>query len=167
MLLSGGGFKVIILHHEGIGMRRRVLAAVLASALSGLALAVAPASPALATTLCNTEIALSMGQPNMWAFEPGINNSYKCYLFKGDNSEGVKSLQRAINACYIDRGRLSIHTRLVVDGDFGTLTKNALIAVQNYYHIGADGGYGPQTHNAMEFPGAPSGVCWPGSNNPW
>lgn len=148
-------------------MRRRVLMAMVASALTGLTLAVAPASPAMAISYCNTEVAVYMGQKNLWAYQPGVNGSYKCYLFKGDGpDDGVRSLQRAINACYIDRGYIS-RARLVVDGEFGTNTKAALVAVQNYLHINADGGYGPQTHNAMSFPGAPSGICWPGSNVPW
>jgi len=43
--------------------------------------------------------------------------------------------------------RLNLH--LAKDGDFGPATKAALIRVQQYHRITADGIYGPQTALAM------------------
>ena len=52
--------------------------------------------------------------------------------------EDVKDLQKVLNATVAD-------TSLVVDGIFGNLTKEAVIAFQKYYGLTADGIVGSQT----------------------
>ncbi len=56
----------------------------------------------------------------------------------GSTGEDVKDLQKVLNATVAD-------TSLVVDGIFGNLTKEAVIAFQKYYGLTADGIVGSQT----------------------
>jgi Putative peptidoglycan binding domain len=61
----------------------------------------------------------------------------------GDHAASIKSLQRAIRACY--------HSNLAVDGRYGPKTRAAVIGVQRFHRITADGVYGPQTRSAMRW----------------
>lgn len=60
-------------------------------------------------------------------------------LEKGDSGDAVKDLQRVLNAWYPK------DIRLIVDGDFGTATENAVKFAQNKLGITADGVAGPVT----------------------
>ncbi|MGD1698465.1 peptidoglycan-binding domain-containing protein [Dapis sp. BLCC M229] len=56
----------------------------------------------------------------------------------GSTGKDVKDLQKVLNATVADNS-------LVVDGIFGNLTKEAVIAFQKYYGLTADGIVGSQT----------------------
>ncbi|MEV0269850.1 peptidoglycan-binding domain-containing protein [Hamadaea sp. NPDC050747] len=84
---------------------------------------------------------------------------WSCWMGPGATGEPVKALQRALNACY---STYSVHwvgghnlgfAQLTVDGQFGSKTKAALIAVQRYHGLTADGVYGSQTATHMKFKG--------------
>ena len=66
---------------------------------------------------------------------------WSCSLVQGSTGSGVRELQSTLNFCY----PAIIGTPLSTDGQFGTKTRAALIKVQQYHGIGADGQYGPQT----------------------
>jgi hypothetical protein len=54
----------------------------------------------------------------------------------------VRTLQRNLNT--------TVGAGLVVDGDFGSATRKALIAFQTRSHVEVDGEYGPQSAAAMK-----------------
>ncbi|HXM55070.1 MAG TPA: peptidoglycan-binding protein [Candidatus Dormibacteraeota bacterium] len=60
----------------------------------------------------------------------------------GSTGPAVATLQRNLNTV--------MHSGLVVDGDFGPLTKSALMAFQSRYGITVDGEYGPQSAAMMK-----------------
>ena len=70
---------------------------------------------------------------------------WSCSLVQGSTGEGVRVLQHEINVCY---GGIA-GPALVEDGQFGAKTRAALVKVQQYHGIGADGEYGPQTARTM------------------
>ncbi|MEV8534729.1 peptidoglycan-binding domain-containing protein [Streptomyces sp. NPDC051211] len=72
---------------------------------------------------------------------PIASSGTHCHLQQGYANEAVRRLQISIVRCY----GISIR----IDGQFGTNTKNALIAVQRREGIAQDGGYGPQTRDHM------------------
>lgn len=77
---------------------------------------------------------------------------WSCLLSKGAHNAAVYRLQTDINACYGPTpqwGGVKLGLRLATDGDFGPATKAALIQVQRYHKITADGVYGPQTALTM------------------
>ncbi|MCA9333503.1 peptidoglycan-binding protein [Candidatus Saccharibacteria bacterium] len=78
------------------------------------------------------------------AFKPlsGNSSSTKPTLRKGDNGSTVSELQRALN----QRG-----ANLVVDGDFGPKTEQAVKNFQASAGIAVDGIVGPQTWGALGF----------------
>jgi hypothetical protein len=88
---------------------------------------------------------LYYGIPNTPGTEMGWG-FWSCSLVKGMSNEGVRTLQREMNFCYW----YVIGNQLDPDGQFGTLTKAALVKVQQELHITADGEYGPQTARTMQ-----------------
>lgn len=70
---------------------------------------------------------------------------WSCSLVPGSTGEGVRALQGGLNACYSG----IIGTPLITDGQFGTKTKAALIKVQQWHGIEANGQYGPQTARSI------------------
>jgi len=87
----------------------------------------------------HTEAILAWPTPDYY-----VINGYgywSCSLVKGSVGEGVRALQENLNFCY----SAVIGPRLDEDGRFGSLTKAALVRVQQYHAITADGEYGPQS----------------------
>jgi hypothetical protein len=79
--------------------------------------------------------------------EPDVGEGYwSCSLVQGSTGDGVAALQQNINSCYYPG---VIDTKLEEDGQFGRLTKAALVAVQQRHGIEANGQYGPQTARTM------------------
>lgn len=83
--------------------------------------------------------------PTVWE-DSSVNCNHKLgdpdrEPMNGDHAGSIKSLQRAIRACY--------HSDLAVDGIYGPKTRAAVIGVQRFHHLTADGIYGPQTRSAM------------------
>lgn len=74
---------------------------------------------------------------------------WSCSLVQGSTGEGVRQLQVDMNACYSGL----IGTPLSEDGLFGSRTKAALIKVQQWHGIEANGQYGPQTARTMQHHG--------------
>lgn len=151
--------------------RRWHAAAGLAAVLLALAGAAATASPAAAATpTCYTEhgfryadvngdrlLGVGAGYIDYVAWAPAARYSdgtyrWSCLMSKGAHSSAVRSLQENINSCYGSSpqwGGVKLGLRLAEDGDFGPATKAALIKVQQYHKITADGIYGPQTAITM------------------
>jgi hypothetical protein len=73
---------------------------------------------------------------------------WSCSLVQGSTGEGVRELQQNLNYCYGD----VIGAPLEQDGQFGPLTKAALVEVQRFHRIEANGQYGPQTARTIEHP---------------
>jgi hypothetical protein len=91
---------------------------------------------------CSTYIKTYRAGP--WIVRVPAQNSggnVECILATGNQGEGVRQLQRSLNVCY--------RQGLTVDGIFGGNTRAALVRVQTSLRISADGGYGPQTRDAM------------------
>lgn len=103
----------------------------------------------------------------------GGTGYWSCSLVPGmTNSPGVYDMQATLNQCYPG----IIGDRLAQDGNFGSKTKAALVKVQQWHGIEANGQYGPQTARTIYYsyndwgPG-PSGGCltltdfgWPGNS---
>ena len=96
---------------------------------------------------------------------------WSCSLVQGSVGQGVTRLQINLNDCYPG----VIGPQLAEDGQFGNKTKAALIAVQKWHGIEANGQYGPQTarymsHSYVDFRGYPSSCLtlsafgWPGDS---
>lgn len=100
----------------------RRVAAVLALAVTGLALILLPQTSASASpmALCSTT------------------------LQQGDSGSCVTQLQQRLN---------QLGATLVVDGQFGAATKNAVLAFQGRERIGFDGVVGPTTQSYLNNPG--------------
>jgi hypothetical protein len=97
------------------------------------------------------------------------NYNWCCAMSKGgqQGAEAVRQLQNTLNQCYWqDAGRRVIAAPLRADGGYGSLTRDAVIAVQRYHGISADGVYGPQTAGTMfhdtwiRWPGGEGYGCW-------
>lgn len=127
-------------------MRTRIATALATLAVAGgMAVAVLPAAPASAAPTCYTS--------TVWggAFMPAYGSSPRCATQQGNVSDAVAILQNTINQCYGAVLRANGLAPLAVDRSFGPKTKAALTAVQRYLRITPDGGYGPQTGNAMRW----------------
>lgn len=80
--------------------------------------------------------------PDTWAtYGKGF---WSCSLVEGNVGDGVYQLQEELNACYGEH--------LDVDGEFGRLTKAALIRAQQSHGIVANGQYGPQSARTLRHP---------------
>jgi hypothetical protein len=114
---------------------------------------VAPASHGYCTTWSGFRVATNRVE---WLPTIGAGGTSHCRMVIGSQGNGVRALQNALRLCY----GLSV----AVDGDFGTQTRNALIAVQRWEGIVVDGIYGPQTRDNILWPryydnGAYAGYC--------
>ncbi|MFF4811071.1 peptidoglycan-binding protein [Micromonospora chersina] len=115
---------------------------------------VAAESPAYALATCTRSVRVEAGLP-VTAPIPSTGStgaSTLCSLNPGVvNNAAVKILQESLNACYSNPDWMTpvFEPDLVPDGDFGDKTKKALIAVQSYHQIRADGGYGKQTRDSI------------------
>ena len=117
----------------------------------------------LVLTMMATGAALAYAAPasaalyscNSWSsYYPGSNQIYQkptlglethntnCVLGVGNQSGAVTVLQDALNRCY--------QQGLVVDGDYGPKTRQAVINVQRRIGTAADGVYGPQLRALVE-----------------
>ena len=130
-------------------MRRKLSIAVASSLLfTATALAVSfPGQASAATPTCNWVAAYA----GAWVPEYLPTNSVNCNLVQGDNSAAVRQLQHTMNFCYLEH--------LSEDGDFGSLTKAALIRTQQKAGTAADGQYGPNTRKAMKHEPLSGSVC--------
>ncbi|MFD9445268.1 peptidoglycan-binding domain-containing protein [Streptomyces sp. NPDC060006] len=72
----------------------------------------------------------------------GLNN-VRCWMDYGSTGNGVETLQLALKSCY---GR-----SIVVDGDFGPATRDALEYAQSQEGITVDGQYGEQGFNNLKW----------------
>lgn len=118
-------------------MRLSKIAATVAVVAAGGILPMVTASPAAAAT---PQCVLSLYYQNNYV--PGSSNlSPSCVMGYGAQGNAVRTLQTSLNRCY-GKG-------LVVDGIFGTKTRDALKSVQSRLGITVDGVYGPQTARAM------------------
>jgi peptidoglycan hydrolase-like protein with peptidoglycan-binding domain len=76
-----------------------------------------------------------------------------CQLGVGNQGNAVGKLQLAIHDCYPDlRGVMG-----PIDRIYGGDTRDAVIEVQRRSRVDDDGYYGPQTKNAMRWPGYQNG----------
>lgn len=76
-----------------------------------------------------------------------VNNGV---LKKGKRGSKVKELQRYMNE-FIDKGIISGHNKLVVDGIFGPLTEGVVKAYQKVKQIAVDGMVGPITTSKINI----------------
>lgn len=74
---------------------------------------------------------------------PNYSNTNVPQLYKGCQGKYVKTLQGKLNEHNILGGRL------IVDGDFGTNTYNAVIALQGIHELKKDGIVGPTTWSCL------------------
>ncbi|WP_282700813.1 peptidoglycan-binding domain-containing protein [Streptomyces sp. CC219B] len=131
----------------------RTKAGLVASAmmLAGMGTTLVTATPAAAASWCNSYNISSKGFIE-WAGEAQIpvyksssTTTRNCQMSVGSNGSHVKALQKTLNKCY---GR-----SLDVDGDFGSLTRSALIHAQKKAFPKDssqwDGIYGPNTRDAL------------------
>ncbi|MET0423099.1 MAG: peptidoglycan-binding domain-containing protein [Actinoplanes sp.] len=152
---------------------RKILTS-LAVVVAGLALAVAPgvaaqaAGPvalALPSPICTGIVVVNVGGHPVPV--PAYNGNQRCYMQQGDgkvDTASLKLLQTAINICYINKGRLAQYgvtqtLSLASPDTYGPKTKAAVTAVQKWHGISADGGWGPQTRAAMQWPDNDTLAC--------
>lgn len=103
--------------------------------------------------LCTTAMSFGSGAYVRWV-PTTSTGSRSCYLAKNANSQGVLSLQAALQECegYPVNG---------VDGNFGPGTQSGLKAFQRARGLKVDGSYYVETHNAIRFPSnSPAGGAW-------
>lgn len=131
----------------GVAIASTMLAIVASAVVADGAYA---ASPVCTKSVTRT---VSNGIPNEIAYVPATStNSINCYLQQGNSSDAVLVLQWALNGCY--------NKNLEPDGDFGSLTKAALMEVQRIViPSDVDGVYGPNTRMAMKWGGG--AAAWP------
>lgn len=89
-------------------------------------------------------------RPGAWYKFPRVGDTLDCVMETGLVNPGVRALQETLNRCY-GQG-------LVLDGDFGPATYNALSSVQAWEGIGVDGVYGPITRSNIKWWGGGS-IC--------
>jgi hypothetical protein len=149
---------------------RKILTS-LAIVVAGFALAVAPGAAAgaagpsqlaLPSPICTGIAVVNVGGHLVPV--PAYNGNQRCYMQSGDgkvNTESLKLLQTAINICYIQKGRLGAMAPLSLASPdtYGPKTKAAVTAVQRWHSISADGGWGPQTRAAMQWPDNDTLAC--------
>ncbi len=131
-------------------MRVRSAAVVAVLGTVSAMVALGPATPASAATpTCNDyqydTSALA------WVPDVDATGSFTCNMVQGDESPGVYALQIALDMCYGEN--------LQADGQFGSLTKEALERAQHTASTTVDGQYGPHTRAAMKFYSGYEGAC--------
>jgi peptidoglycan hydrolase-like protein with peptidoglycan-binding domain len=139
---------------------RRILA-VLAAIGCAACVSIVSAGPAAAAgyPTCNTTVAWVTENTSTWSryealqvpFRTGTGGTnVACNLKVGNSGSAVTGLQRALNKCY---GR-----SLVVDGKYGTNTKNAVAYAQSVAGVVNDGVFGPATRSAIKWRTEKSGT---------
>ena len=131
-------------------MKRKLISAVVATALlSALSLG-APAVAQAAVGSCTTTKTVTETQFS--AVVPSTSSGNRdCAMSQGAVGNHVRALQTALNACYAGG--------LTVDGVFGAATKAALKKAQLWMGITQDGVYGSQTNHAINWRDN-TGHCW-------
>lgn len=129
-------------------LRTRAALAAGVTLLSGAAV-VGTAGPATAASGCNATYTSAKsfiewrGEARIPAWSNGTYLSLNCNMSQGASGAHVKALQLSLNECYGES--------LILDGDFGPRTRDALKRAQADEDISVDGGYGPQTRNALAW----------------
>lgn len=126
-------------------MRLRSIVVSLALTIGALGAAVVAAPSAAALPTCG---GMSVWHDGFDYYErPTTANNTKnisCVLGVGSRSTAVTYLQSALRRCY--------GQAIAVDGIYGQQTRNAVINVQRFHRITADGVFGPQTNFVMFWP---------------
>lgn len=129
---------------------RKLGAAALAVAATTTTL-VAAAGPADAATTATpncTKVKSAYVGNGWYANTPGYDaasgSHFNCYLELGDNNAAVRWLQYTIAYCYDDGG-------IVVDGKYGTQTRDRVRTIQKLGGVSQTGIYGPLTRKSMSW----------------
>lgn len=137
---------------------KRVFVAIAVTLAAAAGTVVLGGTPASASPTCNSysHVRNSTG----WYTEvPSVGSetgNLFCNLVRGTNSSAVMALQTTLNDCYLaPAGR----TLLVVDGDFGGNTYNALRYAQGVAGAHVDGSYGPETRSKLNWTGHEPNSC--------
>jgi len=127
-------------------MKSKVLSTLAALAMGlGLVLVTATASSATANIPCSAN--RTVGSGSLTRVIPTTSSgSSDCYLVQGNSGNGVRALQRALVYCE----GYSVGSS-GVDGSYGPATKSAVLSFQRGNGLTADGQYGNQTRNSIEF----------------
>lgn len=135
------------------------LTSICAMAVGSVVATTTPAAAAIHD--CNTTVKYASGNYNgkaTYTVLPSYGQGTTlCYLSPGDSGRDVAALQYTLIMCY---GR-----DIEADGEFGTLTKEALKHAQRLEGITADGYYGVESRNALTWQrrltsnGSHVGVC--------
>ena len=137
-------------------MKKPLTMAAALMVLTGSLLAANPGTALAASPPCWEEYQIhapTSGDGNRKAIEMPVDDDaspdWRCRMWQGMGwSVGTYQLQRTLNSCYYSRVNV-IGAMLAVDGNFGPRTKAALVKVQQYHRITADGIYGPQTASTI------------------
>ncbi|GAB4060153.1 hypothetical protein GCM10028775_74560 [Catellatospora paridis] len=139
-----------------------MLSAVVVTLTAVFGMVITAASPAQALSPC-TSYSHTQNRGGYMASVPTIGNetdNVNCELWQGRTGDAVKVLQYALNECYL---KAFPHHKvpLIVDGGFGTKTREALEFAQYVQGISVDGRYGPQTRTNMLWPqdGGSTATC--------
>ncbi|MFE4590090.1 peptidoglycan-binding domain-containing protein [Streptomyces laurentii] len=123
-------------------MKRTLAALTTLAAAAGGILAGAPAASA-ADGYCTTSSGISRGA--YWVVVPTTSGgSTSCVMGSGSSGEAVDALQAALILCY----GMDVGGR---DGVYGAKTEAAVRSLQRATGQTADGVYGPNTRNVVEW----------------
>lgn len=129
-------------------LRTQVAVATGMALLSGLAV-VGTAGPAAAASGCNSTYTDQKsfvewaGRATLPAWRGSGYVSLNCEMSQGASGPEVEALQRTLNECYGES--------LILDGIFGSRTRDALRRAQSDERITVDGIYGPETLGALHW----------------
>lgn len=143
--------KRVHLVRIGGGLVGAAMLAVAAPATTGAGpFGSAAPKPAEAAVSCNDTkvVTKQSGGQKATAKIPVNRGSTNCLLGQGNRQGGVRTLQLALNACYLPY----LDHALQLDGAYGPDTQKAVKVVQRRAGIRQDGIYGPQTARAMKWP---------------
>ncbi len=134
------------------------LAAGVTTVLVATALTLVPSGVASAATpLCTTMVNVNRGGNNLSVPATGGGN-VTCLISRTQaaNAAVVQGLQYTLKTCYPTVHLASPYSselvgNLAVDRSFGPRTEAAVKGVQSTIGTTPDGGYGPNTRNAMRF----------------